>query len=149
MRHYSAATNHRAEPPCNSQASRPRERVCEGRSAGTLRVYACVYIYIYISSVQIGVAHPRKSPFRDWCTRRYYDCPFLPPLLSDFYSKSSHSLPEQETREISMSDTSCSVGFGNRRIGARTIRIEAVKIGDGNEQIRNVNSYTIPRCRDC
>lgn len=52
--------------------------------SGTLRA-SCIriYIYIYIPLVQVGVAHPRKSPFLwDWCTRRYYDCPFLPPLLS-------------------------------------------------------------------
>lgn len=137
------------QSPLATRKLRVHENACVRGSLGWDASCICVCVYIYISSVQIGVAHPRKSPFRDWCTRRYYDCPFLPPLLSDFYSKSSHSLPEQETREISMSDTSCSVGFGNRRIGARTIRIEAVKIGDGNEQIRNVNSYTIPRCRDC
>lgn len=137
------------QSPLATRKLRVHENACARVARLGRFVYMRVCVYIYISSVQIGVAHPRKSPFRDWCTRRYYDCPFLPPLLSDFYSKSSHSLPEQETREISMSDTSCSVGFGNRRIGARTIRIEAVKIGDGNEQIRNVNSYTIPRCRDC
>lgn len=50
--------------------------------SGTLRA-SCIRIYIYIPLVQVGVAHPRKSPFLwDWCTRRYYDCPFLPPLLS-------------------------------------------------------------------
>lgn len=87
MRHYSAATNHRAEPLAARKARvHENARLCvcacvrraQGSAdSGTLRA-SCMYIYI----LQVGVAHPRKSPFLwDWCTRRYYDCPFLSSLL--------------------------------------------------------------------
>lgn len=75
------------------QSPLPLERLASMRTRASACVRACVArkgrltvgryalrVCIYI--LQVGVAHPRKSPFLwDWCTRRYYDCPFLSSLF--------------------------------------------------------------------